>query len=68
MNDLKKAAEHASIVENRYGWEREYWNPSKQLKQWVGLTHEELDEIDQNCRSQMEAMFAVEAKLKEKNT
>ena len=36
-------------------------------KEWVGLTHEERDEIDQICRSQMEALFAVEAKLKEKN-
>ena len=36
--------------------------------EWVGLTHEERDEIDQNCRSQMEALFAIEAKLKEKNT
>ena len=39
-----------------------------QQKEWVGLTHEERDEIDQNCRSQMEALFAIEAKLKEKNT
>jgi hypothetical protein len=37
-------------------------------REWVGLTHEERDEIDQNCRSQMEALFAIEAKLKEKNT
>jgi hypothetical protein len=35
---------------------------------WVGLTHEERDEIDQTCRSQMQALFAIEAKLKEKNT
>ena len=34
---------------------------------WVGLTHEERDEIDQTCRSQMEALFTIEAKLKEKN-
>jgi len=46
----------------RSGCERE------NAKQWVGLTHEERDEIDQNCRSQMEALFAIEAKLKEKNT
>jgi hypothetical protein len=37
-------------------------------REWVGLTHEERDEIDQNCRSQMEALFAIEAKLKEKNS
>lgn len=37
-------------------------------REWVGLTHEERDEIDQSCRSQMEALFAIEAKLKEKNT
>jgi hypothetical protein len=37
-------------------------------REWVGLTHEERDEIDQTCRSQMEALFAIEAKLKEKNT
>ena len=36
-------------------------------REWVGLTHEERDEIDQTCRSQMEALFAIEAKLKEKN-
>ena len=36
--------------------------------EWVGLTHEERDEIDQKCKSQMEALFAIEAKLKEKNT
>jgi hypothetical protein len=36
-------------------------------REWVGLTHEERDEIDQSCRSQMEALFAIEAKLKEKN-
>ncbi len=34
---------------------------------WVGLTHEERDEIDQYCRSHMEALFAIEAKLREKN-
>ena len=43
-----------------------YLAPPK--REWVGLTHEERDEIDQNCRSQMEALFAIEAKLKEKNT
>jgi hypothetical protein len=43
-----------------------YTTPPK--REWVGLTHEERDEIDQNCRSQMEALFAIEAKLKEKNT
>ena len=36
-------------------------------REWVGLTHEERDEIDQASRSQMEALFAIEAKLKEKN-
>jgi hypothetical protein len=36
-------------------------------REWVGLTHEERDEIDQNCLSQMQAIFAVEATLKEKN-
>ena len=36
-------------------------------REWVGLTHEERDEIDQTCRSQMEALFAIESKLKEKN-
>lgn len=36
-------------------------------REWVGLTHEERDEIDQTCRSQMQALFALEAKLKEKN-
>ena len=45
---------------------RDYYTaPPK--REWVGLTHEECDEIDQNCRSQMEALFAIEAKLKEKN-
>jgi Fe-S-cluster containining protein len=36
-------------------------------REWVGLTHEERDEIDEACLSQMQALFAVEAKLKEKN-
>lgn len=36
-------------------------------RKWVGLTHEERDEIDQYCRSHMEALFAIEAKLREKN-
>jgi hypothetical protein len=43
-----------------------YTPPPK--REWVGLTHEERDEIDQTCRSQMEALFSIEAKLKEKNT
>lgn len=37
-------------------------------RKWVGLTHEERDEIDQNCKSQMQTIFATEATLKEKNT
>jgi len=43
-----------------------YTAPPK--REWVGLTHEERDEIDQNCKSQMQTIFATEATLKEKNT
>jgi hypothetical protein len=37
-------------------------------REWVGLTQEERDEIDEACLSQMQALFAIEEKLKEKNT
>jgi hypothetical protein len=39
----------------------------KDRREWVGLTDEERDEIDEACLSQMQALFAIEEKLKEKN-
>jgi hypothetical protein len=41
--------------------------PEALKREWVGLTEEERDDIDQAYRSRMQALFAIEAKLKEKN-
>jgi hypothetical protein len=50
------------------GYERGWDKAMEHKREWVGLSHEERDEIDQNCKSQMQTIFATEAKLKEKNT
>ena len=46
--------------------------PPAAQRQWVGLTDEEFEDIELECRStpfgKIEAMKKVEAKLKEKNT
>ena len=72
MTDLRKTAETDKIVEQAIQGHSSTRDAIRwaitQKREWAGLTHEERDEIDQNCRSQMEALFAVEAKLKEKNT
>jgi hypothetical protein len=41
---------------------------AKDRHEWVGLTQEERDDIDQFQARLMEALFDIEAKLKEKNT
>ena len=49
-------------------FERTYtFDIASSKREWVGLTHEERDEIDQTCRSQMQALFAVEEALRQKN-
>jgi hypothetical protein len=40
---------------------------AKDRHEWVGLTQEERDDIDQFQARLMEALFDIEAKLKEKN-
>ncbi len=44
----------------------------QQKKEWVGLTDEEIHNIEQECDQKFEDYFefanAIEAKLKEKNT
>jgi hypothetical protein len=52
---------------NHKGWvEPLYTTP--QQRTWVGLTDEEVAEIERNAITRRQAIRAIEAKLKEKNT
>jgi hypothetical protein len=49
---------HHRMVARAYGYA---------TKPWVGLTDEEVADIERNCITRRQAIRAVEAKLKEKN-
>jgi hypothetical protein len=49
---------HSRMVAHAYGYA---------TKPWVGLTDEEVADIERNCITRRQAIRAVEAKLKEKN-